>query len=172
MRKLLFLMAFAFLSFCLFTCKKNNTNTPQALIAGKWTLQNASYTMYRNDTLLDNENYTNCTCSIQFNNNGSFSDFYNVTGSFGADTTSGNYRIVGKTITFSITSDRGHWHGLIIPTPVAFFVGGELDAYNLATNSDQITQLTTSNLSVHAVVTSTPSESGVYKAIIDEKYTR
>ena len=174
MRKSLIYTALVIPLFCFIACKKDNNNQPQTLIVGKWNFLNESFTLYRNDTLVNNGSFSNstCTCSIQFNNDGTYSDFYTVTGMSHGDTTSGNYAITGKIINFSITNDRGYLRGIIIPTPAAFFIGGQLDELNMATNSDQITQLTSANLSVHAVVTSTPSASGVYKAVIDETYTR
>lgn len=147
-------------------------DTPQALIVGKWTLQNASFTSYRNDTLIGTGTYDNCNCSVQFNKNGTFSDLYNVAGSYPSDTTIGNYSINDNTLSLITSSDHGYVSGVLIPTPVAYFAGGQLDKRNLATNLDQITQLTASTLSVHATVTSIPVGSDVYKAVIDETYTR
>lgn len=169
MKQFLYRFAFFILSICPFSCKKNSS---QPSLVGNWTFGSANYSSYRNDTLLNTVNYTNCHCSIQFNKNGTFVDYYNVAGSYPTDTTSGNYSISGETINFQVTTDRGYLKGLVIPTPVAIFFGGQLDERNVATNFDQITQLSSNSFSVHAIVTSTPTYSNIYKVVVDETYFR
>lgn len=157
---------FVLLCFC-FACKKSSNDVNQASITGKWTLQKFTSAQYYNGVLQTTPPNAPVTASIEFRSNGVFIDAYSSGGTI--DTTSGQYSLSGKMITFSNSNSRGNGPGAPTPTPLSLFFGGSMDNASI---TSQISQLSRDEMVVHAEIVNTISSTNVYKEVLDEYYIR
>jgi len=159
--------------FCLlclvFSCKKESS--PQALIIGKWKLQQSHYVEYENGTKLSDTSYsTNSAYSTtfdQFNKDGSFTDVI-VYSNGQKDTTWARYNLLGTTLSFSDVKSYSSVSLALTPTPI-FFLG----AYNVKIASSlNVNQITADKLGVHSEITLTDDNNNVSRLAIDQYYVK
>jgi hypothetical protein len=169
MRKILTpVILFILLCFC-FACKKSGNDASQASITGKWNLQKFTSTQYYNgNAIIDTIPLAPVTATIEFTDRGTFVDTYSSQG--GIDTTDGSYSLSGKMLTFSNYHSRHYNPDEPIPTPLSLFFGGFLGSASTVTS--EITQLTTNQMVVHAVITEPVNSTDIWKEVVDEYYVR
>lgn len=151
---------------CLASCKKNNNDSTQLLIRGKWNMQTLHYVEYMGsvktiDTVQSNSNFSD---QVQFNSDGTFTNIYidNIN-----DTISGSYKVSGDMLSFS----NYHSNFIFLPTPYPLVLPPP--AANIVSISNQITQLNNTNLVIHSE-SDVPGNAtySTSKIITDQYYTK
>jgi len=188
MRKVYFLVIFAFTLCTLFSCQKDNNGstiiTPAKLIVGKWNLQQQKTLIYINGVMQTDTSFSASVESVghlQFNADGTFNSASYTTQPLGIGSLSGGTsNIVSRDSTNGVYSISNS--ALTLNAPVAgfgnsFYAGSvtTVPVLTLISRSSQITQLTLSNLTLHIeyIYTATTStESKTYKNELDYYYSK
>jgi len=154
---------------CVFSCKKESS--PQALIIGKWKLQQSHFVNYENGTKLSDTSYSSnpayATTFDQFNKDGSFTDVV-VYSNGQKDTIWAHYSLLGTTLSFSDT--KSYSSETLVLTPSAIFF---LGAYNVKiATSLNVNQITADRLGVHSEITLTDDNNNINRTAVDQYYVR
>ena len=146
---------------CLVACKKD-TDSPQSLISGKWNMQSLHYVDYLGSVKEDDTVTTTLSNQVQFNNDGTFMNIY-ISGPV-IDTISGSYSVSGNKLSFS----NYHSNYVFLPTPFPLFLPARVD--NDVSISNQITQISSTNLVIHSESNLFDSGSNTNTKIITDQY--